>query len=333
MPFILLTNGGGKHESERVADLSQRLSLPLDESLFVQSHTPFRDLGDQNNLKDKCVLICGGDGPKCRAVAEAYGYTNVVTPGDIYAAHPELWPFSRNFTDFYRSWARPLPRPVNPASPKNSLKIDAVFVYNDPRDWGLDIQLILDVLLSREGILGTHSPKNGNPDLPNYGFLQDGQPPLYFSNPDILWAAKYKLPRLGQGGFHAALQGVWKAVTGLHNPEQTPTMNDTVIGKPFKMTYDFAERQLMQYREDLFGDRAPALKTVYMVGDNPESDIRGANEFKSPTGVDWVSMLTRTGVYDGGAIVGENRVPRYIVKDVADAVGMALRRELERKPA
>ena len=37
---------------------------------------------------------------------------------------------------------------------------------------------------------------------------------LYFSNPDLLWASEYHLPRLGQGGFREALEGVWEAVTG-----------------------------------------------------------------------------------------------------------------------
>lgn len=74
IPFILLTNGGGKHESERVSELSERLQIPLNIGLFVQSHTPFAELvhgnAEQEALKDKCILVCGGDGDKCRRVAE-----------------------------------------------------------------------------------------------------------------------------------------------------------------------------------------------------------------------------------------------------------------------
>lgn len=69
IPFILLTNGGGKHESERVADLSESLGVSLDTSMFVQSHTPFADM---DQYKDKTVLVCGGEGDKCRVVAEKY---------------------------------------------------------------------------------------------------------------------------------------------------------------------------------------------------------------------------------------------------------------------
>ena len=67
IPFILLTNGGGQFESDRVADISKRLDVPLDVSMFVQSHTPFADLSE---FKDKTILVTGGDEDKCRQVAE-----------------------------------------------------------------------------------------------------------------------------------------------------------------------------------------------------------------------------------------------------------------------
>jgi HAD superfamily hydrolase (TIGR01450 family) len=74
IPFILLTNGGGKHESARVAELSKKLNVPLTEENFVQSHTPFRQLvegsEDTQALKDKTILVTGGDGDACRKVAE-----------------------------------------------------------------------------------------------------------------------------------------------------------------------------------------------------------------------------------------------------------------------
>ncbi|KIX10111.1 TIGR01456 family HAD hydrolase [Rhinocladiella mackenziei CBS 650.93] len=333
IPFILLTNGGGKHESERVQDLSSKLSVSLDTSMFVQSHTPFAALlHGENSLRHKCIMVVGGEGGRCRAVAEQYGFTNVVTPGDIYAAHPEIWPFSKPFQeDYYADFARPLPRPINPAKPEESLKIDAVFVYNDPRDWGLDLQVILDVMLSHEGILGTYSAKNGDMSLPNNGYLQDGQPTLYFSNPDLLWAADYHLSRLGQGSFRECLDGVWRAVTG--GRDRGAELYKKVIGKPFAETYSFAERQLLRHREGIFHTKTnqrpspvvPPLKRVYMIGDNPESDICGANSYDSPHGVDWVSLLTRTGVYRDRPGHRPTWEPRAIVDDVKAAVHYALK--------
>ena len=144
--------------------------------------------------------------------------------------------------------------------------MDAIFVFNDPRDWALDTQLILDLLLSNHGYLGTRSRLNGNSNLPNRGYQQDGQPPLYFSNPDLLWAAAYHEPRLGQGGFREAFEGVWQAVTG--GEEKGVKLQKQMCGKPYSITYAFAEKKLELHRQEILGsaEKPPKLKNVYMVG-------------------------------------------------------------------
>jgi HAD superfamily hydrolase (TIGR01450 family) len=69
IPFILLTNGGGKHETERVKDLGEKLGVQLSTDNFVQSHTPFRELLEgPGSLRDKTVLVTGSDYEKCRAI-------------------------------------------------------------------------------------------------------------------------------------------------------------------------------------------------------------------------------------------------------------------------
>ncbi|PGG95323.1 TIGR01456 family HAD hydrolase [Polytolypa hystricis UAMH7299] len=322
IPFILLTNGGGMHETERIGQVNSRLGLSLDTSVIIQSHTPFSELvkgkKEQEALENKCVLVVGGGDDKCRYVAKQYGFKSIVTPGDIFMAHPSIWPFSDSFNDYYERSARALKTPIDAVDPSKSLKIDAILVFNDPRDWALDIQVILDLLLSSQGVLGTVSAKNNRDDLPNRGFLQDGQPPLYFSNPDLLWAAGYHLPRLGQGGFREALEGVWAAMTG------GATLQKTIIGKPYQSTYEFAEKRLVEQRDQMFGaqDNVAPLRTVYMIGDNPESDIRGANSFNSETGADWASILVRTGVYGGGKPA---YTPRVTVDGVKEAVEWGLK--------
>ena len=329
MPFILLTNGGGKHETARIKDLSSKLDVPLDISMIVQSHTPFADLvlpskAHPEGLQDKCVLVCGGDHDACRDVALAYGFNSVVVPGDIYTAYPTISPFTRAFKDYYSTFARPLPFPINPENPSASLKIDAIFVYNDPRDWALDIQLITDILLSKRGIMGTYSGKNNDKSLPNCGYQQDGQPMLYFSNPDLVWAASYHLARFGQGGFREALEGVWAAITG--GPKAGVKLYKTMIGKPNQGTYEFAEKRLIKHREGLTGLEGDMteLKRVYMIGDNPESDIAGANNYQSPVGTEWISLLTRTGVYKDRPGQRPTHEPRAIVDDVKAAVQWAV---------
>jgi ribonucleotide monophosphatase NagD (HAD superfamily) len=60
------------------------------------------------------------------------------------------------------------------------------------------------------------------------------------------------------------------------------------------------------------GTRA-APRRVYMFGDSPDSDIRGANEFG------WYSVLVRTGNFKG-----EGNSPLFPAKRVFDDVGMAV---------
>lgn len=240
-------------------------------------------------------------------------------------ACPEVWPFNQVFTDYHTSSARPLPVPINPDDPTRSLKIDAMFVFNDPRDWALDSQIILDLLLSKGGVLGTLSSKNGDASLPNNGWQQDGQPALFFSNPDLFWASSYHLPRLGQGGYQAALQGIWNTTTG------GAELKKTIIGKPHAHTYQYAENVLAGHRTELLGgslnsdNTSNKLERVFMIGDNPESDIRGANDFESPLGTEWTSILVKSGVYRAGS--KPSCMPDVIVDDVLQGIKWALKQQ------
>ncbi|KAF2757407.1 HAD-superfamily hydrolase [Pseudovirgaria hyperparasitica] len=333
VPFILLTNGGGKHETQRVHDLSEKLGVSLDVEMFVQSHTPFANFSPEEK-EDKTVLVVGGDGDNCRHVAHRYGFKNVIMPCDIFAADPTVMPFSSAQLSVHKRHAQPLLDPLPP--------ISTILVFNDPRDWALDLQLITDLLLSKGGQLGTLSTLNNNTDLPNRGYQQDGQPQLWFSNPDLLWAAKHPLPRFGQGGFREALEGVWAAITG--GPQNGVSLQKRVIGKPYRFTYEFAEKKLLSHsrgmkRSTLLGtkseddaissnedsDSIKTLDRVYMVGDNPESDIKGGNEYRSPMGVKWRTALVETGVYVAGS--EPKYKPSVIVGDVWDAVQWALEEE------
>ncbi|KAK1833153.1 HAD-superfamily hydrolase [Podospora conica] len=329
IPFILLTNGGGKREVDRVRDLTEKLGVTLTTDNFVQSHTPFRQLVDgPDGLKDKTILVTGSDPERCRHIALDYGFQTVITPHDIYTASPTIFPFAPPPPQPSRPLPLPLATPSTPPSAlPSTLKIDAIFVFDDPRDWSLDTQLITDLLQSHAGHLGTHSPLNADPSLPNCGWQRDGQPPLYFSNGDLVWSAAYPLPRLGQGAFQAALAGLWRRVTGGHE------LRRRVMGKPQAETYAFAERVLAEHRHDLLGHAAAVggLGRVYMVGDNPESDIAGANRYVSEKGTEWVSVLVETGVWKRGRVgeaqlVGERR-PARVVGDVKGAVSAALERE------
>lgn len=101
-----------------------------------------------------------------------------------------------------------------------------------------------------------------------------------------------------------------------------------VIGKPTRHTYLYAERVLQKYRSDLLSalhEDSGQLKKVFMIGDNPESDIRGANEFQSPKGTQWDSILVKTGVWNDSA--PPKYKPKMIVDDVQAAVRWGLKKQ------
>lgn len=102
-----------------------------------------------------------------------------------------------------------------------------------------------------------------------------------------------------------------------------------MFGKPHQGTFAFAEKRLENHRHALIGSGrskigTEGLKRVYMVGDNPESDILGANDYQSASGSTWQSILVRSGVYSGGEPAHK---PKVVVEDVWDAVQWGLNKE------
>lgn len=66
-----------------------------------------------------------------------------------------------------------------------------------------------------------------------------------------------------------------------------------------------------------------SLEAIYMIGDNPRSDIQGANSM----GGKWHSVLVRTGVFKGAAGENDAKNPAEFVCDhVDDAIQLILAR-------
>ncbi|CAG8535952.1 14459_t:CDS:10 [Acaulospora morrowiae] len=137
-------------------------------------------------------------------------------------------------------------------------------------------RIALDVLRSKDGYIGTIASQR---DLLNH------QIPLFFSNPDIMWSTEFPNPRFAQGSFRIALECLFEKYTGLK-------LKSEWFGKPETVTYEYAHMMLENYAYELTGDSLPNRK-IYAVGDNPASDIAGANRHG------WHSILVKTGVFQG----------------------------------
>ena len=158
--------------------------------------------------------------------------TNISEPQSIF----RVWPF-HDLTPEERASAKVRTSPLSlghlallipchlpqPAD-FSKIPISAIFVFHDPRNWSLDIQVILDVIRSR-GIIGgpylDTPPSADQQPLPQHERAHAprqerseaavaGSDPieLVFCNPDLLWKSDFPQPRLGQGAFREAFQAV-----------------------------------------------------------------------------------------------------------------------------
>ncbi|KAF8309391.1 HAD-superfamily hydrolase [Clavulina sp. PMI_390] len=314
IPFILMTNGGGITEDLRATVLSRQLDFPIRPDQLLQAHTVLKSLTTDappgESRANDHVLVLGGLGDAVRTVAESYGFKNVHTPLDILAWNESIWPFHKISSAEHAT-----------TKPKEftNIPISSIFVFHDPRNWALDIQIMCDVIRSYPNGLGGSYPARGlaidDNGRQGNGVEKQGVQ-LYFCNPDLLWKARYHVPRFGQGAFKEAFQAVFKAATGSNYPS-------TQFGKPHKITYDYGARMLQMQSEKLYGIASneaneprihERLTCAPLLPDNPESDIAGANAAK------WGSFLVETGVYDPSSGQRPAHEPTEIVTDVEAAV-------------
>ncbi|KAF8583910.1 HAD-superfamily hydrolase [Ramaria rubella] len=297
IPYILVTNGGGHSEEKRCEKLTEQLGIKISTTQLVQAHTILRQMASQR--PEAPVLVLGGVKDRVRKVAESYGFRNVYIPLDILAWNSDIWPFHTLTPEEQKFVKR---------ADFSQIPISSILVFHDPRNWSLDIQIMIDILRSRTGSPGAPycSPKD-----PNAHHAVE----LVFCNPDLLWRSTLEQPRLGQGAFLQAFQAVYKSVTGAYYPY-------TQYGKPHEATYRFAESMLIERVSVLEGRHAQEIELppVYMVGDNPASDIAGANS------ASWSSILVHTGVYNSKHGPPEY-APTHEARDVEEAVRWALERE------
>lgn len=138
----------------------------------------------------------------------------------------------------------------------------------------LEIQVVLDVL------------RGGSPPGTGTGARDGRHTPMFISNPDFIFASNYPQPRLAAGAFADCVKMLYEKQYGAQ-------CHITQFGKPTSATFSFAETMLQQRCKAL--GHSPDLNKIFMIGDNPSGDVRGANMAGRP----WISSLVRTGVFSG----------------------------------
>ncbi|KAF0975080.1 hypothetical protein FDP41_005833 [Naegleria fowleri] len=291
IPFLCLTNGGGFLESVKAEYVNNVLKLPdefkLTPEQMIQSHTPFQEFA--KDYEDKKVLIVGGY--DCLNVAKSYGFKNAVHVDEYHRKYPFLYSIfpPRDITkEEYKRMKQMYSFEIDPTD-----RMSAVLWMYESDHLGRDLQIVLDFVLSKHGLPG---------HLQDYNFKNFEQTcKLVMSNQDFLYSSSFSWPRFGQGMIKLCLQSIFKELTGKDLQIQQ-------YGKPMKVTYDFCKKRLNELAAK--NGITESVDRIFMVGDNPLSDILGAHNAGDP----WQSVLVKTGLYRGDL---DHQKPAHFV--VADA--------------
>ena len=133
---------------------------------------------------------------------------------------------------------------------------------SDPMVWEENLQLISDFLISKDGIPGTMRNKNENQYVK-----------FYMTNPDIVYADEFPLPRIAQGSFLHCLRTLYKL---MYNSE----FDCVQYGKPEKITFEYAGNRMTR-KYDKEGSITKGHRNIKTVYDRRQS-IRRYKRSKCP---------------------------------------------------
>lgn len=304
IPHVFVSNGGGVLEAKKAADLGNKLNLDIRPSQIILSHTPLSDARLVNKFRDSRVLIVGSY-PSCVNIAHHYGYLNAVTIEDICRKYPLINPLNKgNATLMNGSNEGPLP------------SVDAIMVFHDPVHWGLEMQILSDLLV--------HSNRSSIDEsfITGDGSRRKQLIPLFTTNSDLAYTTEYPIPRFTQGAFVEAFKHLYRT---FHQEE----VELCHYGKPYKVQYAYAEKVLLNEAmllQRTTTDTAHDIEalsslsdryTYFGIGDNPLSDIKGAND----AGPHWQSILVRTGMFSDAELTNDAANP---ADAVCDDIGAAV---------
>jgi HAD superfamily hydrolase (TIGR01456 family) len=305
LPFVFVTNGGGVPEQAKQAALAALLGIDVAVDQVILCHTPFRAHLEQRPASH-CVVAVGLSCERARACARAYGVPDaqIVTLGEIADACPELVVPEKRSAVQRAAFERR--RAAGEARAWPFGVISHALVFEEPHDWQIGIQLLCDVVNSPSG--SPFEPRRADDDTQYVTVL--------LSNPDVSYRGTHSEPRLTCGAFGLALRLLFERLT--HRP-----LAMTHTGKPEPPLFRWALRMLEQQRPP----GAPPLRRIYVVGDNPLSDIAGAVAMRGEGDARWRGLLVRTGNFRGTDEQGVAHGAHEVCADVSAAIDAIVRLE------
>ncbi|GAV09260.1 hypothetical protein RvY_18830 [Ramazzottius varieornatus] len=241
VPTVFVTNAGNALRDQKAESLSEHFDVKITRDQVIMAHSPLSMFQQYHHRH----FLVSGQGPT-REIANAVGFKNVTTVEELRDRFPAL-----DVVDMRR-------RNIQPAVGQEFRPIEGVLLLGEPINWETSLQLITDVLVT-DG-QPTHRPTD----------IKASHIPVLACNMDLLWMAEAPLPRFGHGTFLLCLESIYRKLTG-HELRYT-----ALVGKPSEATYHHAEDILAQQAKAIGLGNAP-ISRIYAVGDNPDTDIFGAN--------------------------------------------------------
>ncbi|KAK9833554.1 hypothetical protein WJX81_005671 [Elliptochloris bilobata] len=297
IPFCFVTNNGMESEAQRAQRLSASLGMTVPAANMVLNHSGLQE--EVAELGDKLVLVTGYSHTDPAVILRGYGFKRVHTLAEFAACLPQLVPGPHEryppCADV-PEWARE--------------QVAAVMIIETPVDWHQDLQIITDLVRTGGDVLGGRQAVAAAAKEPQ-------AVRVYHCNFDFYYMDAYALPRFGPGAFLQLLEMLYARASGRE-------LEVLRHGKPNPPAYACAAHKLA--RQLCAGAGAPQqLQHIYAIGDNPASDVRGANAAGGP----WRSVLVRTGVFHGTGN-DASEPAHHVADDVHQAVDLILKVEAER---
>jgi len=275
LPFVCLTNAGMGTESQKSKSLNSIMNLEgshqIQEDQVIMAYTPLRPV--METYKDKTVLLVGMavGNFTLEGVAQACGLTKFITDEELCTIYPRLVAYRPKATsEIVEETKKKIADRLGLANVEEleePVQVHAIFIMTDPIRWDERIQIICDYLTGPNGCIAQKMPKVG----------PDAHIPVYCTNDDIVFAGKFRLPRIGFGCFSESLKRIYQLI-------YKKELQLNMYGKPCKNTYDYTINKISTLTD-------AKISNFYMIGDNPKSDIRGGNT------AGWTTILVKTGVF------------------------------------
>ncbi|XP_067934848.1 haloacid dehalogenase-like hydrolase domain-containing 5 [Watersipora subatra] len=242
VPTVFVTNAGNTLRSKKAEQLSERIGVKIHQEQMVMSHSPLKMF---QQFQNKTVLV-SGQGP-VREIAQNLGFQKVVTVDNLRRCYPQL-----DMVDHHNRGHE-----EEGIDEEYFPEIEAVILFGEPVRWETNLQLIVDLLMT--GGKPDHAPST----------VPETHIPVLACNMDMVWMAEACMPRFGHGCFLFCLEHLYKKLSG------KDLKYTALIGKPSPITYHHAEYCLNEHAKSI--GLKKTISKLYCVGDNPDTDIYGAN--------------------------------------------------------